>query len=179
MNAIPLLRWQLDVSWSLTALNLEKLTDEECVWEPAPGSWSVRPQSDGSWAADWAMPEPDPVPMTSVGWVMWHVGFWWDHAYSHTFGDAYASGKTLDFTASAAVTPWPGSAEAGVAWLTACRDRWAEALDSLTEDDLGSTARSGWFAGGDLPLGQVLAWVNIELMKNAGEIGLLRRLRTA
>ncbi|WP_066365565.1 DinB family protein [Herbidospora mongoliensis] len=179
MNTLPLLRWQFDVSWSLTELNLEKLTDEECVWEPAPGSWSVRPRPDGTWSADWAMPEPDPAPMTSVGWVMWHVGFWWDHAYSHTFGDAYTSGKTLDFAESAAVTPWPGDAEAGVAWLTACRQRWIEALDSLTDDDLDATSRSDWFAGGGLPLGHVLAWVNIELMKNAGEIGLLRRLRTA
>ncbi len=143
-----LLRWQLDLSWSLTALNLDKLTDEECVWEPAPGSWSVRPRPDGVWIADWAIPEPDPAPTTSVGWVMWHVGFWWDHAYNHTFGPAHTSGTTLDFAESAAATPWPGGAKAGVAWPTACRDRWAEALDALTDADLASPpAAAGSRAG--------------------------------
>ncbi|PZG21198.1 DinB family protein [Nonomuraea aridisoli] len=170
------LRWQLDVSWSLLSLHLKQVTDEEALWEPAANCWSVRRQPDGTWAADWAVPEPEPIPALSVGWVMWHIGFWWTHAHTQCFGRPDAA---LDWSRAAALTPWPGDVASAIAWLTDCHDRWTTALTSLTEADLDSTERTGWFADGSLSLGHVLGWANLELMKNAAEIGTLRHLRNA
>ncbi|GAB2954135.1 DinB family protein [Nonomuraea fastidiosa] len=175
MSELQRLRWQLDVSWSLLTFQLNGLTDEEALREPSSNCWSVRRKPDGTWAADWSMPEPDPAPATSIAWVMWHIGFWWTHAYTRCFDKPDAAPEPDDWSAAAQATPWPGDVASAVTWLNECRDRWSHALDSLSGTDLDSTDRSGWFADGTLTLGHVVAWVNIELAKNAAEIGLLRR----
>ncbi|TDD40712.1 DinB family protein [Nonomuraea terrae] len=176
MPELERLRWQLDVSWSLLSLHLKQVTDEEALWEPASNCWSVRRRPDGTWAADWAVPEPEPIPALSIGWVMWHIGFWWSHAHTQCFGKPDAA---LDWSQAAALTPWPGDVASAVSWLNECHDQWTTALNSLSETDLDSTGRTGWFADGSLPLGHVLAWANLELMKNAAEIGAVRHLRNA
>ncbi len=49
------LQWQFRLTWRLAAeWNLRGLTDEACLWEPMPGSWTVRQAPDGSWRPDWA-----------------------------------------------------------------------------------------------------------------------------
>jgi hypothetical protein len=60
------------------------LTDDEFFWNPTPDAWSVRrrgdcktpnPFGDGDWVADFAVPEPGPVPpMTTIAWLYWHIG---------------------------------------------------------------------------------------------------------
>lgn len=179
MTNLAVIRWQFDVSSSLLTMNLDRLTDEDCLWEPASNCWSVRRQSDGTWAADWAMPEPDPVPATSIGWVMWHIGFWWQRTYDQCFGEIDPAGEARDWSAVAATTPWPGDVTAAVNWLGECRDRWIAALECLDETALASSERCSWFADGACSLGHVLAWGNIELMNNAAEIGQLRHLHHA
>ena len=58
------------------------LGDEELFFEPVPGAWSIRrrdecqtpdPFGAGEWVADFAIPEPTPVPMTTIAWLYWHV----------------------------------------------------------------------------------------------------------
>lgn len=59
------------------------LSDDEFFWEPATTAWSIRPRSqcrtlspfgNGEWVADFEIPEPTPVPMTTIAWLYWHVG---------------------------------------------------------------------------------------------------------
>lgn len=59
------------------------LTDDEFFWEPTAPTWSVRRREDcrtrtpfgnGSWIADFEIPEPSPTPLTSIAWLAWHVG---------------------------------------------------------------------------------------------------------
>ena len=68
----------------------EGLTDEELHWEPHPGAWGARrrsecttptPIGDGEWVLDfdndlaWAATEGRAVePMTTIGWLLAHVG---------------------------------------------------------------------------------------------------------
>jgi hypothetical protein len=48
-------------------------------------------------------------------------------------------------------------------------------LEQVTDDDLRSAERTRWpFQDG--PFGDVIAWVNVELTKNAAEIGYARFL---
>ena len=52
---------------------VEGLADEEYLWEPAPGCWSVRPAGDGTFRAD-ASPVPmRPAPLTTIAWRMCHL----------------------------------------------------------------------------------------------------------
>lgn len=53
------LRRQLDFQWiSVLRPRFEGLTDDEYLWEPAPGCWSVRPAPGGRFTIDWVRPEP-------------------------------------------------------------------------------------------------------------------------
>lgn len=59
------------------------LTDREFFWEPFTTTWSIRrqdrcrtpnPFGAGELVADFAIPEPTPVPMTTIAWLYWHMG---------------------------------------------------------------------------------------------------------
>ena len=59
------------------------LTDDEFFWEPFTTTWSVRRRGEcrtsdpfgvGEWVADFEIPEPAPVPMTTIAWLYWHIG---------------------------------------------------------------------------------------------------------
>jgi hypothetical protein len=59
------------------------LHDDEFFWEPTLSTWSVRSRSEvrtsspfgsGAWLVDFEFPEPQPVPMTSIAWLAWHIG---------------------------------------------------------------------------------------------------------
>src|SRR5919198_3184086 len=73
-----LLRDQIAWHWTNQLRErLNGLTDDEYFWEPAPGCWSVRPRGtgaapvqagSGAMTIDFAIPEPDPAPFTTIGW---------------------------------------------------------------------------------------------------------------
>ncbi|MCO1582700.1 DinB family protein [Crossiella sp. SN42] len=165
---VDLLLKQLDIAWSLFEHHLTGLDDTACLWQPAPDSWTVRPGADGRWHADWVEPEPDPAPTTTIGWVSWHIGFWWTTTHGHLFGTGAP--------ARAEIT-WPGSAESTIAWLTGLKDNWRAALLPLTDAELDSTERTRTLPwGGEFTLADIAGWVTVELTKNVAEIGQLRIL---
>ncbi len=63
-----------DYVWQRLRDRLSGLTDEEYLWEPAPGCWSIRPGTDGVWRADRVVPPPDPEPVTTIAWRVCHIG---------------------------------------------------------------------------------------------------------
>ena len=62
-----------DEVWERTRARVEGLTDEEYLWEPAPGCWSIRQRADGTWMMDWPLPRPEPEPFTTIAWRLWHL----------------------------------------------------------------------------------------------------------
>jgi hypothetical protein len=164
-----LLHWQFELTWALMEYHLERLVPDDFLWEPARLCWTVRASADGTWRPDWADTEPDPVPVPTIAWLSWHIGWWWGTATDHALGRAPRERTQV---------AWPG-ADNAVAWLRDLRAEWTEALERLGDADLD--ARCG-FPGQDDPdhsVAHMVAWVNAELMKNAAEIGQLRLLRTA
>ncbi|QTR05950.1 DinB family protein [Saccharothrix algeriensis] len=153
-----MLRWQFDLTWSLFEYHLERLAPEDHLWEPVGSVWTIR---DG--APDWAETEPEPVPVPTIAWVSWHVGWWWSVAIDHVLG------RTPRHRAEVS---WPGPDRAAD-WLRGLRDEWTGLLPTL---DLSAPSTFPWR---DRTVGHTVAWVNAELMKNVSEIGQLRLLRVA
>ena len=110
-----------------TPVAAEPMTDEEYLWEPVPGCWSVRRRADGpgldatellgagEWGRDSAWPAPEPPPFTTIGWRLVHLSGmlamradWTTGSHSLTIGDYVVPGD-----ARAAVTAF---AEAAAAW---------------------------------------------------------------
>ena len=165
-GTLGVLRKQLHVTWSFARQVLEGLTDEECLWAPSTESWTVRRDADGRWVADWSDPEPWPAPGTSLAWLQWHAIWWWSMVIDHSFHDGELRREEVF---------WPG-AEASMRELERLHDTWAGHLDDLTDADLRHNDRTRWPYTDGRPFGQVVGWVNIELMKNAAEMSLTRRM---
>jgi hypothetical protein len=165
------LLWQLGVAWSLFDIVIAGLTEEDALRPPATGAWSVRRGEDGEWRADWADSDPDPVPPTTVAWLLWHIGWWWSDVTGRAFGDGAVQRDEA---------PWPGSAVAAIERVQDCHARWGAGLAAASAADLASTSLGDrcWRLTG-LPFRHVAAWVNVELMKNTAEIGATRRILNA
>jgi hypothetical protein len=70
---------------------------------------------------------------------------------------------------------WPGDANAVREWLARLQRDWRAVIERATDEDLRSHERARW-PFRDRPFGDVVAWVNVELAKNAPEIGYARFL---
>lgn len=162
------LRWQFAMTWSLARHHLPALTDEACLWEPAPGSWTVRRGEDGLWRPDFSETEPDPAPPVTIGWLTWHLAWWWSGARSAVEGRTPPARETVF---------WEGDAARAVARLESLSLVWGAMLSDLNDAALARPTAFPWTE--PRPLATTLAWVNSELMKNVAEIGVVRHLYEA
>lgn len=155
---------QFETAWKLTSFHLNGLTTEECLWRPASKGLHVHRAPDGTWSADWPDHERYDLGPPSIAWLTWHLGFWWSMVLDHSFGSGVLSRQNV---------MWPGDADDVRERLGQLQERWRVMLEQVADDDLRSVQRTRW-PFRDRPFGDVIAWVNVELTKNAAEIGYAR-----
>ena len=152
---------QFETAWKLASVHLAGLSTEECLWRPATAGLHVHQRPDGRWRADWPDHEGYDLGPPSIAWTTWHLGFWWSMVLNHSFGDGTLSRHDVF---------WPGNADELRAWLARLQGDWRTVLEQISDDELRSAERTRWpFQG--RAFGDVVAWVNVELTKNAAEIG--------
>ncbi|MFL5681185.1 MAG: DinB family protein [Chloroflexota bacterium] len=152
---------------------LKGLSDEEFLWEPAANVWTVR-NVDGRPVPDveaWP-PTGEAAPPRTLAWSIDHLG-----AGSFTRADYLVGPHTMqndDLT-------WPMTAADGVKFMLEGLAAWRNGLDQITDEDLDTVGRSAYPHGLDpeLPLIEIVWWVNKELVFHAGEIWLMRDLYAA
>lgn len=159
---------QHTIAWALMEFHLRDLTTSECLWRPTPVGPHVALR-EGVWVADWPDREDYDIGAPSIAWLTWHVGYWWSMVLDHSFGS-----KTLQRDR----VRWPGDAESVRAWFSGLQDRWEGEVRRLTDAELASTERAQWPAS-NRSLADIVAWANLELTKNAAEIGYARFLYAA
>lgn len=157
---------QFDTAWRLAKFHIDGLTTEECLWRPADQGLHVHRLSDGSWRADWPEHERYDLGPPSIAWLTWHVRFWWSMVLDHSFGNKSLTREAVS---------WPGGAHEVRECLAGLQDQWRAVLGQLTDESLRSARQTAW-PFQDRPFGDVVAWVNVELTKNAAEIGYARFL---
>lgn len=181
MDLVGSLADQLDWHWREQARpRLDGLTDEEYLWEPARHAWTVRRADDpapewasmragsGDWLIDWAYPEPDPAPVTSIAWRLGHVivGVLGVRVHSH-FGGPECDYLTWEYA---------GTARAALEQLDGVYASWIGGVRSLTEDTLARSvgpAEHGW---ADAPMLDLVLHINREVIHHLAEVALLRDL---
>ena len=136
------------------------------MWRPAHSGLHVYQLANGVWRADSPDHEGYDVGPPSIAWLTWHIGFWRSMVLNHSFGDGTLSREDVT---------WPGSADAVREWLGRLQGEWRTVLEQVTDEDLQSAQRTRW-PFQNRPFGDVVAWVNVELAKNAAEIGYARFL---
>lgn len=157
---------QHDTAWTLTRYHLDGLTTEACLWQPGGHGPHVHPQEDGRWLADWPTRESYDIGPPSIAWVTWHMGFWWSMVLDHSFGPGELAREDVE---------WPGDADAVRTWLAGLQEAWQRTIDRLDRRTLEGHDHTRW-PFRDRPFADVIAWVNVELTKNAAELGYARFL---
>ena len=160
---------QLDTAWKLAQFHLDGLTIEDCLWRPAPLGPHVRRIEEGAWVADWPVEEEYRAGPPSIAWIGWHMLYWWSMALDQNFGAARLEREDVG---------WPGDAEGLRLELGALHKKWRAQLTALDDSALAAGERACW-PFRDRPLADLFAWANVELTKNAAEIGYIRFLRGA
>ena len=176
---------QLDWHWQNQARQrLDGLSDEEYRWEPVANCWNVRPRGEapvrgpgaaevmrvgsGAFTCDFAVPEPDPAPLTTIAWRLAHltVGVFGARAASHFGGPPYDY-MTYDY---------PGTADAALANLDATYGAWREGVRSLDAEGLArpiGPAEGPWH---ESPMADLVFHINREAIHHLAEVALLRDL---
>jgi hypothetical protein len=168
-----LLHEQLDWHWRANLRpRMDGLTDEEYLWEPVPGMWSIRPRPDGEGggglAIDFAYPAPDPTPVTTIAWRIIHlvIGVFGMRAATH-FGGPPVSYATGDY---------PGDAATALARLDAAYELWHNGVRSLADQDLRRPIGPAEGPFAEHPMAALILHINREAIHHGAEIALLRDL---
>ena len=181
---IPHIDWnaelvrQLDWHWHHQLRpRLDGLTDEEYRWEPVPNAWNVRPRGtstapiaggSGEFTIDFAMPQPDPAPVTTIAWRIGHlvVGVLGARVAAH-FGGPAADYLTHDY---------PGDASSALAQLDQAYAAWTAGAGSLGTDGLSRPTGPAEGPWAEYPMAALVLHINREVLHHGAEIALLRDL---
>ena len=159
-----------DEAWPRLLARLEGLTPDEYLWEPVAGCWTLRETAEGV-RADWADPDPDPPPVTTIAWRLWHVSVDCLESYSDRVfgrrGTLFVDQTfTLDVAEALAATEAAGSAfRAGL----------SERAPETLFDALGPT----WGPYRDSTFLALMLHALDEVIHHSAEIALLRDLYRA
>ena len=166
---------QLDWHWqNLVRPKMEGLTDDEYLWEPVDGCWTVRSRKGddepgtGPYTIDWAYPEPAPPPVTTIAWRLGHiiVGVFGARTASH-FG-----GPEIDYSTFA----YAGTADEAMKQLDDVYANWIAGVRSLDADGLARPCGPAEGPYAKSPLAALVLHINRETIHHSAEILLLRDL---
>jgi hypothetical protein len=168
---LPVLLRGWDDAWGRLDSRLEGLTDDEYLWEPVASPWSVRPGAGGGWTADWADPDPDPAPVTTIAWRIWHLAS--DCLASYL--SRSPAGRPLEVTG----TQWHGDAGTALADLRTAAAAFRGTATALGEDGLWQPLGPAWGPYAEDTWADLVVHAFDELAHHGAEIALLRDLYRA
>ncbi|WP_326632415.1 MULTISPECIES: DinB family protein [unclassified Streptomyces] len=165
-----------------TDVEVASMTDEEYLWEPVPGCWSVRRRTAGPGpgatvlvgAGDWGRdatppPHPTPPPLTTLAWRLSHLSELLALRADHTIGSHTLTRD--DYVVA-------GDAAGAIAAFESGAAAWREALLGADDAALDTVGHSTYPHGSDPedPFIETVWWVNQELLHHGAEIALIRDL---
>jgi hypothetical protein len=160
-----------DFVWERLLARLAGLSNEEYLWEPVPGCWSVRPAPDGRWRLDGAGgggAVPDPVPVTTIAWRLGHLGGLCLGGFAdRRFGDGTLRPRTMGY---------PAHADAVESFLGQHFDSWRSGLAGLTPAEWEAPLGEGWGPYAPASTVDLALHVLDEVIHHAAEVGVLRDL---
>jgi uncharacterized damage-inducible protein DinB len=168
VSRVGLLLTEMGDAYTRLRRRLDGLTDEEYFWEPVDDCWTIHRDQSGAWIADYAEPDPEPAPFTTVGWRLVHIADCKLIYHEWAFGE-----RRLTFPD---LMP-PGTAAGAVERLEQGQQLLRVALESLTEASLDEPHWTNW--GEQWPAWRIL-WTMIEHdVHHGAELGCLRDLYRA
>jgi hypothetical protein len=171
---------QLEWHWTNQAKpRLDGLSDDEYLWEPVEGAWSIRPRREavakpvgrGDVIIDFDFPEPRPAPVTTIAWRMGHlsIGVFGARAANH-----FGVPGDVDYD----TTEWPITAKEGLELLDRQYAAWMDGVRSLGEAGLARPCGPAEGPYADAPFSKLVLHINREAIHHLAEVALLRDLYT-
>jgi len=161
-------------AWERLRGRIEGLTDEEYLWEPVAGCWSIRRREDGVWRADWPLPAPDPAPFTTIAWRLWHLIDMYGEDRAPKWLDVAPQGPPIGFD-DPDCRP-PATATGAIELLERAHARWdrhlAIAPEERMQEKMGPVARQ--YA--DKTRAAYVLHMLDEFIHHGAEVGVLRDL---
>ncbi|WP_203567772.1 DinB family protein [Aestuariimicrobium ganziense] len=156
---------------------LQGLTDEEYLWEPVAGAWSIRSRGSavtamaagaGDLVIDWDWPQPEPAPVTTIAWRLGHliVGVFGARNASHF------DGPSADY----AGWRFAGTAAVALEQLDEGYHRWIEGVAGLDAQALARPCGPAEGQWAELSMAALVLHIHREVIHHAAEISLLRDL---
>lgn len=156
---------------------LDGLTDDEYLWEPVADCWNVRPRGTGSapvqagsgeMTIDFAMPEPDPPPVTTIAWRVGHlvVGVFGERNHSHF------AGPPADYLG----WDYPATAAGALEQLDAGYAEWIRGVQGLDREGLAQACGPAEGPYAKSPMAELILHIHREVIHHGAEIALLRDL---
>jgi hypothetical protein len=159
----------LDNAWNPLIDRLAGIGDDEYMWEPVAGCWTIRPDDDGDMIADWADPDPVPTPVTTIAWRCWHIAV--------DCLDSYSS-RLFGCTGTELTGPhWVSTADEARAMLTAAWSVFRTGVASWVDaDDLWTPLGPTWGPYAEHNNLRLAVHAQREVIHHGAEIALLRDL---
>jgi hypothetical protein len=156
---------------------LEGLTDDEYLWEPAQPAWNIHPRGastapvqagNGPFTIDFAFPEPDPPPVTTIAWRLAHiiVGVFGARSAAHF------DGPPVDYPTFA----YAGTADVALAQLDDAYERWTAGVRELNAAALAAPCGPAEGPYAELPMAALVLHIHREVIHHGAEVALLRDL---
>ncbi len=162
------LREQLEFAWEQQFLpRVSELTDEEYLWEPVAGCWSVRPDESGIWRLDRMRPEPKPAPFTTIAWRLIHIADVFGPRASNQFGDGSFDLESWSL---------PSTADDALAFVRKQHELRIAGVESLGEEGLARPCGPTEGPFQDAPLAALVLHIHREFLHHAAEVQLMRDL---
>jgi hypothetical protein len=163
---------QFDYFAARTRARLDGLTDDEYLWEPVPGCWSVRPGPNG-FVYEHTSPEPDPPPITTIAWRLVHLSWCLsDHGLRRVAFDG-------DEAAWEEATDAPGTAADALAHFDQSVNVWKADLARTGDERLWEPMGPAAGPFGEDPVAGFVEHIHDEFIHHSAEIGVLRDLYRA
>jgi hypothetical protein len=165
MSRAALLLKALDDTHARVQDRLEGMDEEEFFWKPVPEAWTVFQDETGRWGYDYAIPDPEPAPVTTIAWQMIHLGTCKVMYHEYAFGAARLTFPEIDI---------PHTAADARSFLDDGRLLLRNDLEGLTEAGLDEPVKTNW---GELWPAWRIFWVMADHDAfHGGMIGTLRDL---
>ena len=165
---------QLSFEWDgILRPRLDRLTDEQYLWEPAPGMWSIRPRAEatapmavgaGDSVMDYAIPEPTPPPLTTIAWRLGHIAMIYGQRAANHFADGGVEYDTVD---------WPLTAAGMLELVDHHHDAWIKGVESLDEAALARPCGPAEGPYAEHPFAALVLHINREVIHHGAEVALM------
>jgi hypothetical protein len=165
MARAVMLLTMLDEAYGRLRGRLDDLTDAEFFWQPVSDCWTIYQDPSGRWTYHYAMPDPVPAPVTTIGWQLVHVALCKVMYHEWAFGAARLTWPELDI---------PHTVADAIAVLNEGQTTLRADLQDLSEAQLDEPRQTNW---GELWPAWRIFWAMLDHdALHGGAIGHLRDL---